>query len=396
LENANNMRWASAVSGRVDSRTAAKEALRALMVDCTVPPDLLFAFVSHHHAAAYDELTDWLHEQLPSSLVLGCSAAGVIGAGSELEGREAISLTGGWLPDTRVSAQHIQGPALEMTRVDWLERLHLAPDEPCQFLLLVDPNTYDVEHLLGNLDRAFPAACKVGGLVSGAANDKPTAFFAGGRVHRGGALIVSFQGATELRAVISQGCRPVGEPFIVTRSNGNVIKEFNTGKPAEVLRKVYDAMNARDHALFNTSLFLGIGLGENRSRYESGDFLIRNILGVDPESGAMAVDTRIEAYQVVQFHLRDRDTAAADLAQRLRELARSDAAPRVRGALLFSGSGRGERLFGVANHDSDAFARRVGPVSLSGLFCAGEIGPVGGKTCVHGYTSLFAVFCSRL
>jgi small ligand-binding sensory domain FIST len=376
----------------VDSHTAVKEALRALMVERSAPPDLLFTFVSPHHASAYDELTGWLREELPGSLVLGCSAAGVIGGGTELEGREAVSLTGGWLPDTQISALHVAGPVLDVTREDWLERLRLAPDQPCQFLLIVDSNTYEVEHLLENLDAAFPGACKVGGLTSGGSSDKPIAFFEGGRVHRGGALIIAFQGATELRAVISQGCRPVGEPFIVTRSNGNVIKEFNTGKPAEVLRKVYDGMNARDHSLFNTSLFLGIGLGENRSRYESGDFLVRNILGVDPESGAMAVDTHIEAYQVVQFHLRDRDTAAADLAQTLRELARSDAVTQVRGAMLFSGAGRGERLFGVANHDSDAFAKRVGPVSLSGLFCNGEIGPSGGKTCVHNYTSIFTLF----
>jgi small ligand-binding sensory domain FIST len=390
------MRWASAVSGRVDSRTAVTEALRALMGEGSAPPDLLLAFVSHHHAAAYDELTRWLREALPGSLVLGCSAAGVIGGGTELEGREAVSLTGAWLPDTQVSAQHVAGPVLDVTREDWLERLRLAPEQPCQFLLIVDSNTYEVEHLLENLDAAFPDACKVGGLSSAGGSDQPIVFFEGGRVHRGGALVVAFQGATELRAVISQGCRPVAEPFIVTRSHGNVIKEFNAGKPAEVLRKVYDGMNARDHSLFNTSLFLGIGLGENRSRYESGDFLIRNILGVDPDSGAMAVDTHIEAYQVVQFHLRDRDTAAADLAQSLRELARSDAAPYVRGALLFSGSGRGERLFGVANHDSDAFARRVGPVSLSGLFCNGEIGPAGGKTCVHNYTSIFTLFSVRV
>jgi small ligand-binding sensory domain FIST len=123
--------------------------------------------------------------------------------------------------------------------------------------------------------------------------------------------------------------------------------------------------------------------------------LIRNILGIDPESGAMAVDTAIEAYQVVQFHLRDPETAAADLSQRLREFARSDVPPRMCGALLFAGAGRGERLFGVADHDSDAFTRRVGPVSLSGFFCNGEIGPAGGKTRLHGCTSVFAVFCPR-
>ncbi|HEY2735487.1 MAG TPA: FIST N-terminal domain-containing protein [Polyangiales bacterium] len=389
------MQWASAASGRVDSRTAVKEALRTLMVDRDGPPELLLLFASLHHAEAFEEMLDCLREELPNAVVVGCSAGGVIGGGSELEGREAISLTAGWLPDTRVRALHMQAPVDEADRAGWIDRFGLEGDEPCQFLLIVDPNTFEVDQLLENLDAAFPESCKVGGLASGGSSDKPCVLFEGGLAHRGGVIVVSFQGATEVHAVVSQGCRPVGEPFIVTRSVGNVIKELNSGKPAEVLRKVYDGMNARDHALFNTSLFLGIGVGENRSRYQSGDFLIRNILGIDPESGAMAVDTAIEAYQVVQFHLRDPETAAADLSQRLRELARTDVPPRMRGTLLFAGAGRGERLFGVADHDSDAFTRRVGPISLSGFFCNGEIGPAAGKTRLHGCTSVFAVFCPR-
>jgi small ligand-binding sensory domain FIST len=388
------MDWASAVSQRVDSRTAIKEALRTLMAERSRPPDLVFAFVSQHHAAAYEQVPGWLREELGDTVIAGCSAGGVIGGGCELEGREAISLTGGWLPDVRVRVHHITEPVQNPSREVWSEVLGLAPNEPCQFLLIIDPYTCEVDELLPSLDGAFPNACKVGGLASAGAGDQPVALFAGDELHRGGALIVTLQGPYELRAVVSQSCRPVGEPYIVTRANGNVIKELNAGKPAEVLRKVYDAMNARDHSLFNTSLFLGMDRGDNRTRYESGDFLIRNILGIDPDSGALAVDARVNPYQVVQFHLRDRDTASQDLSQRLRELTRSDIPPRVRGALLFSCLGRGERLYGVANHDSDAFARRVGPVSLSGFFSDGEIGPVDGKTCLHGYASVFAVFCS--
>jgi small ligand-binding sensory domain FIST len=234
-------------------------------------------------------------------------------------------------------------------------------------------------------------------MANAGAEDAPATLFAHGDVLEGGAVVIALQGALELHAVVSQGCRPVGEPYIVTRSRGNVIKELNAGRPAEVLRRIYESLNPRDLALFNTSMFMGMDLGsqDTRSRYGRGDFLIRNILGIDPESGALAVDSRVDPYQVVQFHMRDRDTAAADLNERLRQLARSELGPHIRGALMFSCFGRGERLFGSPNHDSDLFARRVGPVALSGFFCNGEVGPVGTRSCMHGYTSVFAVFCER-
>ena len=365
------------------------------MAERTRQPDLLLAFVSQQHAGAYDRIAGWLREELSTTVIAGCSASGVIGAGRELEGREAVSLTAGWLPDVRVRATHLTEIPADANPARWCEMLRLHPDEPVHFLLLVDPTSCDAELLLQGLDAAFPNASKLGGVAGPGAGDPPVALFCGGELHQGGALVVSFQGAYELHCVVAQACRPVGEPYIVTRAQGNIIKELNAGKPAEVLRRVYDGMTARDHALFNTSLFLGMDRGENRTRYESGDFSIRNVLGIEPDSGAMAVDQRVNPYQVVQFHLRDPDTAAQELNQRLRDLARTDLTSRVRGALLFSCLGRGERLYGIANHDSDAFARRVGPISLSGFFSNGEIGPTSSKSALHGYASVFAVFCSK-
>lgn len=389
------MEWASAVSDRVDTREAVREAAMALRADRSRPPDLVLAFVSPHHADNYEFVPGWVFEHLQPGTFAGCSAAGVIGGGRELENREALSLTAAWLPDTKICLAFLE-TVPEQPEAVWQALLETegAP-EPSALITLIDPYSIDPEGLIDGLDRIYPGTSKLGALVSGGAENKSPALFAGDDVHREGALALALTGDWDLRTVVSQGCRPVGEPYIVTRAKGNVIRELNAGKPAEVLRRVYENMNARDHSLFNTSLFLGIDLGDQRSRYQAGDFLIRNVLGIDPDSGAMAIDARVRDYQVVQFHLRDNETSAQDLVQRLRALTAAQSPEEIRGALMFSCIGRGERLYGVPNHDSNVFAQRVSPTSLSGFFSNGEIGPVGSKTYLHGYTSVFAVFCER-
>ena len=387
------MEWASAVSERVDTREAVREASLTLMTGRDRPPDLVLAFVSPHHAANYAKIPGWVFECLQPGTFAGCSAAGVIGGGRELENREALSLTAAWLPGSHVSLAFLE-QVPEQPEI-WPALLDLTRSDLSCLITLVDPYSFDAEGMLDSLDRAFPATGKLGGLVSGGADNRAPALFAGSDVHREGALVIALSGDWDLRTVVAQGCRPIGEPYIVTRARGNVIRELNAGKPAEVLRKLYENMNARDHSLFNTSLFLGIDLGDQRSRYSAGDFLIRNVLGIEPESGAMAIDARVRDYQVVQFHLRDNEASAQDLIQRLRALTAAQPTEVIRGALLISCLGRGERLYGAPNHDSNVFAQRVSPASLSGFFSNGEIGPVGAKTYLHGYTSVFALFCDR-
>ncbi|HEX7481772.1 MAG TPA: FIST N-terminal domain-containing protein [Polyangiales bacterium] len=389
------MRWASAVSERVDTRAALEEAVSAVLAGSDRSPDLVLAFVSAHHAPAYESLYAWLREAVGEALFVGTSAAGVIGAGRELEGREALSLTAAWLPDTLVRSVHLRQLPDDDNPHSWSRTLGVPLSAAPCFLVLADPGSCDSDRLLRCLDTAFPRSVKIGGLMSGGEGKQTPALLHGSRVERGGALLLMLDGPIELTTIVAQGCRPVGEPLIVTRSRGNIIQELNAGKPADVLRGLHARLPTRDLALFDSSLFLGLAMTDKRGSYEAGDFLIRNILGVDRESGAMATDARLGEYQVVQFHMRDRESAAQDLAQRLRQFARSDAAARARGALVFSCVGRGERLYGVADHDSDVFQRRVGAASLAGCFCNGEIGPVAGKTFVHGYTSVFAVFSER-
>lgn len=387
------MHWASGVSDRVDTQTAIRAAASALVAGQTTPPDLVFLFISSHHADNYDRVCSWVHEELGDTMLVGCSGSGVIGGGQELEAREAVALIGAWLPEVQVRVGHV-AEFLPATEEEWVEFLELDPAHKSSFLLLADAVTCDIEVVLRTLDESFPGMLKLGGLANAGAPDQPAALFAHGDVLTGGGLVVALQGAIELYPIVAQGCRPVGEPVIVTRSRGNVIRELNAGKPAEVLRRIYDTLNPRDLARFNTSMFLGVDLGDDkRSRYGRDDFLIRNILGIDPDSGALAVDAQIQTYQVVQFHMRDQDTAEAQLVELLREFVHKEPTPVVRGALLFSCFGRGERLFGTPNHDSDVFTRHLGSVPLAGFFCNGEIGPVGDRSCLHGYTSVFVLFC---
>ncbi|HTM19139.1 MAG TPA: FIST C-terminal domain-containing protein, partial [Kofleriaceae bacterium] len=191
--------------------------------------------------------------------------------------------------------------------------------------------------------------------------------------------------------VVAQGCRPIGAPLFATRAEGNLIHELDGTPAVEVLESLYSELPARDQALFRTSLFIGVVMDERREVYRQGDFLVRNLIGIDARSGALAVSARLRANAVVQFQLRDADTSAADL-QALLD-ARDGDAPA--GALLFSCMGRGEMLYGRPHHDAEMFRARVGAVPLGGFFCNGEIGPVAGRTHLHGYTSSFALFRPR-
>jgi small ligand-binding sensory domain FIST len=178
--------------------------------------------------------------------------------------------------------------------------------------------------------------------------------------------------------------------MLVTRCEGNVAHELDGKPPLAVLRDLFETLPERDRDLFQNSLFAGVEMREDRVEYHEGELLVRNLVGADSDTGALAIGAPLHSMQVLQFLLRDARTAEEDLARLLERSKQRGASPR--GALLFSCVGRGAHLFGKPDHDSDLFREKVGPVPLGGFFCNGEIGPVGGSTFLHGYTSAFALF----
>lgn len=393
------MTWCSTVSEQRGLEEAAREACAALRRDLgSARAHLAIAFVSDHHRTAYRELAPLLAAELGGALLIGCTARSVIGGGREIEGSPALSLTAATLPGVELSPFHLdvdQLPEAGAAPEDWARACGLRPATDAHFLLLADPFSFDVERLIRGLDAAFPAGKKLGGVASGGRTPGDNALYLGHKVHRAGLVGVALSGDLELDTIVAQGCRPIGMPMFVTRCRENVLQELD-GRPAlEVLHELYESLTPGDQDLCGGSLFLGIEMKEAQGEYQQGDFLIRNLLGSDPDAGTLTVGAVLRPLQVVQFHLRDARTSAEDLERRLAVYGHERDAGAARGAVLFSCLGRGEHLYGRPNHDSEVLRRHLGDVALGGFFCNGEIGPVQGTTFLHGYTSAFGIFRER-
>ena len=358
-------------------------------------PDLVVVFVSEHHQADYERLPDLVAAEMRPGLLVGCSAGGVIGGGREVERRPGVSMTAAVLPDVHLAGFHLvteELPDLDAAPSAWEERVRVRAEDGPHFLLLPDPFTFDAEALLGGLDRAFPRSRKVGGLVSGGREPGSSALYLGCRVYRAGLVGVAMSGNIDVDTIVAQGCRPIGEPMFVTSCDGNVLRGLDGRPPLHVLQELYQQLGARDQELFRHSLFLGMAMSAERQEYRGGDFLIRNIIGMDRTSGALGIGAVLRENQVVQFHLRDARASADDLEALLSCHERGAGQAPAEGSLLFSCLGRGVHLYGRPDHDTDAFRRHLGEVPLGGFFCNGEIGPVQGATFLHGYTSAFGLF----
>jgi small ligand-binding sensory domain FIST len=393
------MKWATAIS----RKTAFEDALFECAADVRErlgpgPVTLALAFVTPHFASFYDQLHDVLQRSLGPETLLGCSAGGVIGGGEEVERLPAVTLIAARLPDVAVRPFHLHGtlPDLDGPPDSW-ERLTGAKraEEP-QFVLLADPFSTRPEALLAGLDYAFPRSAKIGGLASGATSPGLNALFLNGEVFDEGVVGVGLNGNVIVDTVVAQGCKPVGELMRVTSCEANILYELD-GRPAlGALKELFAGMDERDRELAGTSLFLGVVMDEFKEEPGAGDFLIRNFLGIDPESGAIAIGEYLQEGMHVRFHLRDADASEGDLHTLLdgyeNALSRKDTPS---GALLFSCLGRGEHLYKKPNFDTGVFKQHLGDVPVGGFFCNGEIGPVGGATFLHGYTSSFGLFRPR-
>lgn len=382
------MRWASAIATDDSFLKAIASAAREIRDQLeSDDPDLVFAFVSPHHRAVWDALPRLLAQEFPTATRLGASGGGIIGSGHEFEGRAAVSLTAARMPRITILPFVLEH---EMT----FDSCDLADADPVALVVLGEPSYGNIEDLLAEIDRRFPATTIVGGMASGARHVGENLLLLDDQLITEGVVGVALSGDLAVDSIVAQGCRPVGNPMFVTRCDEGMLLEIDGRRPIEVLHELFDSLSPRDQELLRYSLFLGLVMQGEQSTYRQGDFLVRNIVGVDPESGVLAVSAPLTPHQVIQFHLRDARTSADDLRSHL-AFYRSRALPPPRGALLFSCLGRGKGLYQVPDHDSRELATALGPIPIGGFFCNGEIGQVQGRTYLHGYTSSIALFRPR-
>ncbi len=379
-----------------EAATSARKALHGESVD------LCIVFASDHFANVMQQVPVLISEELSPKHLIGCSGGGIIGDGFEVEGQAAISVTALSLPGVDIHAHHVLSEELpdgDTGQAEWIKLTGLAADQAEGFILLPDPSTFSTQQLLDGLDFAYPTTPKVGGLASGSQQPGGNALFLDRQCHHSGAIVLGLAGNIILNTMVAQGCKPCGKVGQITKAAKNVLVAID-GKPAiKFLQEQIQSLSGDELALAQrTPMFLGIAMNPFATDEPSpGDFLIRNLLSYDPQTGSLAVGEMLSLGRSVQFHLRDGTTSADDLRHVLQTSTNIHLPEpkQAKGALLFSCVGRGEHLYGEPHHDSKVFHEILGRMPLGGFFCSGEIGPVHGSTYLHGYTSSFAVFAEK-
>ena len=407
--------WCRSALATDPSLQAAVEAIAAQLRGAG-EADLALVFASASYASDLPRLLPLLRQKLRAEHWLGCLGGGVVGAGSdgvphELEREPGLSVTLLKLPGARLQPFAIDGgdlPDLDGPAEPWRQLLGAGDDPNAalqlaaagSMLLLVDPGCPAINDLINGLDYACPAAAKVGGIA--AQHSAPHGSLLFGDQVRGGAVGCLIDGAWALEPVVAQGCRPIGPVLEVEEAQRNVVLQVSEGggrqsSPVAALQAILTELSPEERELVKHSLFLGVARRDFSVVDAGGEapaaFLVRNLIGVDPRNGAVAVGERMRVGQQVQFHLRDGDTSRQELEQLLRAQAKRPNEPLA--GFLFACLGRGKGLYGQPDGDAGPCHTIFPAMPLAGAFCNGEIGPVGGSTHLHGYTASFGFLVPR-
>jgi len=354
-------------------------------------PDLTLVFVSGDDPEEVAAAGQWAMSRCAAPASIGCSGPGVLASHGAVEAANAVAVWCGVLPGVKVRTFHLEVmPASEgMAVVGMPER---GPDDAVG-VLLADPWSFPVDSFVTRANEALAGLPFVGGCATGWRGRGSTRLFINGDAIDRGAVGALLAGPVGARAIVSQGCRPIGPLMTVTASDGNVLLEL-AGVPAlHKLQQILLELDPVAQALATTGLQVGVAMDEYADEHGVGDFLVRGIAGTDPDRGGLVVGDLVPVGRTIQFQLRDAASADEDLRRTLRGF-RSGTFDTIEGALLFSCNGRGADMFATADHDVAVLGEELAVDAVAGFFAAGEIGPVGGRNHMHGLTASVLAFGS--
>ena len=381
---------ATGLSTTPDARAGALEAASAAARALNGRPcDLAVLFASGAHLAEPEVTLAAVHEMLGPMTLVGCGAGGVISDAREVEDGTAVSVWAASLGDGEVLPFHAMVEELE----EGSGALSGLPDleGAAGAILLADPFSFPTDAVLRFLSDTTPLLPLLGGVASARTAENGTVLFYGDEVVDGGAVGVRLDGV-EVLPCVSQGAAPIGPELTITAADGHIIGEL-AGKPALAkLREAIDGLSQEDRDLVDGGLLMGIVVDVNKPDYVQGDFLVRGLVGADPETGEVAVGTEVRPGQVVRLHARDASSADRDLHRALGIRMDALGGRRPAGALVFACNGRGSGMFGSPDHDAEAISAELAGAPSAGFFAGGEIGPVGGEYFLHSFTATVAVF----
>lgn len=368
-----------------------QEAVRAaadrIRADLGGSATIAFAFVTPDYLPHLEDFADSIRVDGHVLELVGCTTNGFVIDSAENESGQGFSILALQAARTEVSVHELTNSLVESAGDADFWKRHLPAAQ--SWIALTNPFGFGVDDWLTEWNAAFPGVPTVGGLASGGREAETIAVFHNGRTIDGGVL-VGLRGALRLVPAVSQGCKPIGEPLPVTKAEDNIIFALGSRPAYQALETAFQSLSETERSHAQGNLFAGIASTEYVEDFRPGHFLIRNIIGADPDSGAVVIAGIPRVGQTVQYQLRDRQSAHTDLRRVLKSAAASTGQPLA--SLLFSCSGRGAGFFGKPSHDSGMLAEVLGGHPSSGFFCNGEIGPVAGRNCVHGYTASCAIF----
>jgi small ligand-binding sensory domain FIST len=336
-----------------------------------------------------------VHAQVP--LLAGCSSQGLIAGSEEIEDNPGITLALYHLPGADLKAFRFRQEQVEESNGPGYWRLEtgIEPEQTNGWLVFADPFHLDGEAWLRSWNEAYAPLPVMGGLASGNFQEQVTQVYYNGDVFEDGGIAISIGGDVGLKGVTSQGCTPIGQTWTLTKVDQNIIHEIGNRPAYEVLAETFGTLSQEEQKKARGNLFVGLVVNEYLEDFHRGDFLIRNLLGADPKSGSLVVGALPRAGQTMQFQRRSAAAATEDMGELLVRTRRSLGENPIYGACLCSCNGRGQNLFGRPNHDAQMVQQELGPLGLAGFFCNGEIGPVGEKNFLHGYTASLALFVKK-
>jgi small ligand-binding sensory domain FIST len=390
--------YAASLSIHPDPAIAAGEIVGELLdalggEQRAVTPQLATVFVTGPHVERLDDIVGVVRSMLRPAVTIGATAVSVLGGSREVETAPGISVwVGAWegpapVP-VRLTVERVMSGAEHALAVEGLDPLEAAAAST--LLLLPDPFTFPVDAFVDQLARDHPHLAVIGGLASAAGRPGGNRLAIDGTTVAFGAVGVLLDRDVSPSAVVSQGCRPIGEPYTVTAADGQMLLSLG-GRPAlERLMEIVAALDAEDRQLAARGLHCGIVANETKLDFERGDFLIRGVMGIDRERAGVAIGDVVPVGATVQFQVRDAASADEDLRELMADRASSSA--NAAGALVFTCNGRGTHLFGMPHHDAEVISDLLDTTAVAGMFCAGELGPIGGRNALHGFTASVAVF----
>ncbi len=353
-----------------------------------VAPSFAVLFASAHFFGSAEALVASVAEETGQVPLIGCVADAVAGGAREVESGPAVSL---WLAADLGPVETFAMEFVPTASGGAFGGYRFGRDQAGTHLMICDPYTFPAGDLLAHLNEHVPGTVVMGGMASGGMARRQSRLFLDGRAIGHGAVGAHLPHA-EIHPLVAQGCRPVGDPYTVTRADGHVIFELGGRPPLARLRELAAALPGRERELLARGAHLGMVIDEYQTEPGQGDFLVRGIAGADPASGALAVGEEVEPGQTVQFHIRDARAADEDLRRTLEREAAALGGRPAAGALLFTCTGRGSRMFAEPDHDAGLIATMLGQIPVAGFFCDGELGPVGGQNFLHTFTASIALF----